>query len=122
MIVLKKKVLLPKEAKRWLFECGNCHSELLLKEEDFETYTDPNLTPTSKFVKCPVCDRSSFDIDEDWIRNGAIKDIALDNLYGTKVLTVVDYDNKPYLYAPVQGIGRDLLNTYNEMNGRPKIV
>lgn len=122
MIVLKKKVFLPESAKRWLFECGNCHSEMLLKEEDFETYTYPNLTITSKFVKCPVCGRSSYDIDEDWIRDGAIKDIVLDNLYGTKILTVTDYDNKLYLYAPALGIDCELLNDYNETNGRPKIV
>lgn len=115
MIVLKKIIILPEEARRWLFECEKCHSETLFAAEDFENYTYPDMEHTTKILRCPVCGKTTYDLDDEWIRRGYVKDIYAN----AGELFVVDNDGTRYKYSsvPDEIKNGNLLDIYKEARG-----
>jgi len=95
MSIVLKKMALPKESKLWLFECGECHSEFLLKEDDF-IIGYPLDAPPLYECNCPVCGESSGILDTDWVKKGNIKDIRKNDF--ERRISVTDYDGQVTVY------------------------
>lgn len=117
MSIVLKKMALPKESKLWLFECGECHSEFLLKEDDFikkDAYNE-----IFYVCNCPVCGESSGVLDTEWAEKGNIKDIRKYDYEET--IAITDYDgeittyrfkDKSMYYNAVAEIGDEVFEHY----------
>lgn len=91
--VLKKGSFTPVEDRRWLFECGHCHSDFLLSCSDFIHVTTD--TKSYTYIICPVCGKNSIDIDPYWMDEGYIR--SAEEFEGN-VVSITDYDDTKLIY------------------------
>lgn len=108
--ILKKGNFKKPEDRRWLYECGHCHSDFLVESADMfpvrkvPTTTDDSAytgagTVSYYYLICPVCGKASGHLDYDWITEGYIREAKLvEPAYANKV-TVSDYDGVEYTYS-----------------------
>lgn len=97
-IVLKKGNFKKPKDRRWLFECGHCHSDFAFAEDDIHVWepTKENNYKSGCYVICPVCGKDTPSLSKDWITEGYVREIKQ---IDQERISVTDYDGVETIYT-----------------------